>query len=498
MKDQASSDALLRVLRAYRTPAVLAGRAPDTPLLLGLSGGADSRLLLHLLTKECKESGSPLSLAHLHHGIRGEEADRDEQFCRDLAAEYGLPLYVEHVDVPALARERGESLETVARDVRYAFFSRVMREQSIPVLLTAHNADDNLETVLFHLVRGCATRGLSGIAPVRPLDTPGQTVVRPLLLCSKEDIVAACHHLGLAFVTDSTNQDTSYTRNFLRAHVLPALSQITPHPEWQVSRVSEALREDEECLECYAEVLMDNRALTDQMLKRSVLASAHPALAKRVLRRWVEQQSGQTLAACHLEALLALCAPDATSKQLCLPGGVVIAERDCLRWKSSHKENREPLDFDLPLSLGEQVYEDLGFRLTVTAHKGNIHQTVTQNSKNVYKPFIRDILTFDTIIECHKSLMERPLHIRPRREGDTLLLHGVNRKLRKRQNEVGLPAALRDRLPLLCDGDTVLWAPFCGTRDDALAPVRDTTRYALSIVFEILPDRAQNYLEEPI
>ena len=497
MTKSPASDVLSRVRAAYRSPFALAREAQNTPLLLGLSGGADSRLLLHLVAEECRSTGAPLHLCHVHHGIRGEEADRDERFCRDLADQYGLPLYVLHADVPALAKERSESIETVAREVRYDFFSRVMREQNIPLLLTAHNADDNLETVLFHLIRGCATGGLGGIAPARPLNDPCHWVVRPLLACSKEDIVAACHALGLSYVTDSTNEDTSYTRNFLRAQVLPALSQVIPHPELQVLRVSETLREDEVCLGNYAEVLM-NVALTDQKLRRSVLATAHPALAKRVLRRWFEEQSGQTLAFCHLEALLGLCAPDATSKQLCLPGGVVIAEREVLRFQAKGSELQDAKSFDLPVLEGAFDYPDLGFRLCVNTVCPEQHQIVTQNEKNVYKPFIRDILTFDTIIECHKSLMERPLHFRPRREGDTLLLHGVNRKLRKLQNEVGVPAALRDRLPLLCDGDTVLWAPFCGTRDGAFPPVCDTTRYALSIVFEILPDRAQNYLEEPI
>ena len=475
-----AGDALSRVRAAYRSPFALAREAQDTPLLLGLSGGADSRLLLHLVAEECKSTGAPLHLCHVHHGIRGDEADRDEQFCRALAEEYGLPFHAYHQDVPTLARERGESIETVARKVRYDCFARVMQEENIPLLLTAHNADDNLETMLFHLIRGCATGGLGGIAPARPLDDTTHWVVRPLLACSKEDIVAACHALGLSYVTDSTNEDTAYTRNFLRARVLPTLSQVVPHPELQVTRVSETLREDDECLGNYAEVLM-NVASADQKLRRSVLATAHPALAKRVLRRWVEEQSGQPLAFCHLEALMQLCEKDATSKQTCVPGGVVIAERELLSFQAEANTSKHPNAFDLPFAVGTFDYPELGFRICVNAECEGQHQTVTQNDKNVYNPFIRDTLIFDTIVGC-QSL--DALHWRNRQAGDSLLLRGVNRRLRKLQNEVGLPLALRDRLPLLCLGDTVLWAPFAGARDGAFSSDPQTVHTAYRLIVE--------------
>jgi tRNA(Ile)-lysidine synthase len=491
-----ASDALSRITSAYRSPASLAGRAPDTPLLLGLSGGADSRLLLHLLAKECIESGTPLHLCHVHHGIRGEGADRDEQFCRDLATEYGLPLYVTRVNVPALARESGESVEAVAREVRYRYFASLMEEHDIPLLVTAHNADDNLETMLMHLVRGCGLGGLGGISPVRPFERLADTaLVRPLLACSKADILAACEELGLSFVTDSTNADTAYARNLVRAQVLPALANIHAHPEQQALRTAESLREDEQLLTSLSHDVL-SRAAHDDTLDRSTLAATHPALAKRALRAWVQSHSGESLQACHLDALLLLCAPEATGKQIHLPGGVVCAERDCLRWLTEADRKPIPSDFRISLIPEQCEYEGDGFRVFVNTVSSDAHQTVTQNNKNVYKPFIRDILTFDTIVECQFWLEQNRLFLRPRKEGDTLLLRGVNRKLRKLQNEVGIPSVLRDRLPLLCLGDTVLWAPFAGARDGVFAPITKDTKNALSITIEITPDRANDELEE--
>ena len=186
--------------------------------LVALSGGADSRLLLELTIRALLERdpradvGSRVMAAHLHHGIRGEEAHRDEEFCRQVCESLGISLAVEHADIPALAAESGESIETVARRARYDFFQRVMTECRIPVLLTAHHADDNLETILDRLLRGSGTKGMGGIPPTRPLDTTPdgsrRDIYRPLLEWTKQEILEACEELGLDYVTDSTNEDT--------------------------------------------------------------------------------------------------------------------------------------------------------------------------------------------------------------------------------------------------------------------------------------------------
>lgn len=492
-------NAYTRVCAAFRSPAALAGLPADTPVLLGLSGGADSRLLLHFLAKECKESGAPLYLAHVHHGIRGAEADRDEQFCRALATCYHLPISVCHADVPALARERGESVEAVARCVRYDFFADLMREQDIPLLVTAHNADDNLETLLLHLARGCGLSGLGGIAPVRPFERKqGSLLVRPLLGCSKADILQACAELTLDFVTDSTNADTAYARNLVRAQILPALSRLADHPEQQVLRSCQMLREDEELLDSLAQKLL-MQAGHGNAVNRHALAQEHPAIAKRALRLWIHAHGGYWPEAAHIEAALHLCHPDCTTGQVHLPRHLTLKiARDELQLRhENHRERSTPPDFDLAFSLGEQTHPTLGFRLSVNELTPDQHQTITQNEINVYNPFIRDTLIFDTIIACATPDHTPVLHWRNRREGDTLLLHGVNRRLRKLQNEVGIPPELRDRLPLLCDGDTVLWAPFVGARDGAFSPVTPATRHPISLTIEFLP-REANYAKEDL
>ncbi len=454
-------------------------------MLLALSGGADSRLLLHLCADRAGCSGAPLHLCHVHHGIRGAEADRDEAFCRALAKQYDLPLYVLHVNVPAIARETGETPEQAARRVRYDYFAALMREHRIPILLTAHHATDNLETLLFRLCRGTGLAGLGGIAPVRPFEdigdadiSPPPVVVRPLLAVSRDDILAACEQLGLNYVTDTTNADPTYARNRIRIEVLPALNKVTDHPEQQALRLCASLREDEDCLHALA-VSLAEQACRNNSLCRDTLAAAHPAVAKRVLRLWLYQNTKQLPEAVQLEALLALCRKGGTSHAVSLGNGYVVrADRTHLHLCDNEtQEASVARGFRIDLHEGEYEHPALGLR--VCFERIDQHTSVTPNSNratNVYNPFIRDTLTFDTIISCAP---EMSLYLRSRDAGDVLLYHGMHRKLRKLQNEHGIPPALRDRLPLLCDNDGVLWAPAIGLRDGVLTPA--THRLTLTL-----------------
>jgi tRNA(Ile)-lysidine synthase len=373
------------------------------------------------------------------------------------------------VDVPAIAKQSGTSVEMAARDARYTFFSDIMRQHRVPLLLTAHHADDNLETVLLHLTRGCGLSGLGGIAPVRPFErVPNSVIVRPLLYCSKADILEACDALSLDFVLDSTNDDVAYDRNFMRSRVLPSLKELGGQAELRITRTCATLREDEEYLTQAADRFIEAHAEGDILL-REPLMTAHPAIGKRVLRLWILRLTGQLPESCHTERLWALCRENVSSRVIHLPGNytVTVGKAD-LRIAKRSDAILNNSSLDEPLTMGTKDFLALGWQVTLLAKdEADIsceqHKKNTQVGKNVYNPFIRDTLTFDTILECD---MQR-LRWRGRREGDTLLWRGVHRKLRKLQNEVGIPVDLRDRLPLLCDGDRILWAPFIGAADGA-------------------------------
>ena len=229
----------------FTLPHCLTELPIGTPLLVGFSGGADSCLLLSLLSLYGKETNTPIYAAHLHHGIRGLEADRDRDFCIETAKAYGIPLFVKEVDIPALSQASGRGLELEARLARYAFFDELMTAHHIPVLATAHHADDQLETLLLRLMRGTGTRGLGGIHPVRQ---HGQgLVIRPLLSLSKQDILSECERRHLSYVTDSTNEKDLAERNKLRHSVIPVMKEIAPQDLTRSAlRLSQNAREDED------------------------------------------------------------------------------------------------------------------------------------------------------------------------------------------------------------------------------------------------------------
>lgn len=183
---------------------------------LGLSGGRDSVALLHLLVG----AGARVCACHVHHGIRGAAADADAAFCADMCSALGVPCKLYRVDVPALARACGESLETVARRERRRLLAEHAQACGCPAVALAHHADDQAETVLFHLARGSA--GLRSMHPVSHI--AGCTWIRPLLHCRREQITAWLQSQGLPWRDDATNTVPDVTRNALRLQVLPALS----------------------------------------------------------------------------------------------------------------------------------------------------------------------------------------------------------------------------------------------------------------------------------
>lgn len=188
-------------------------------VVCGLSGGADSVCLLLSLCELRKRLGIEVEALHVNHCLRGSESDRDEEFCRSLCARLGVRFTAERCDVSGYAAERSMSTELAARELRYGIFCRNTQGKK---LATAHNADDDLETVLLNLARGTALKGLAGIPPVRG------NIVRPLLAVTRAEIEAFLAERGQDYVTDSTNLTDDYTRNKIRHRIIPLLREINP------------------------------------------------------------------------------------------------------------------------------------------------------------------------------------------------------------------------------------------------------------------------------
>ncbi len=216
---------------------------PGMRVAVGLSGGADSVALLRALAERRAELGLVLHAAHLHHGLRGEEADGDLEFCRQLAAGLGVEFHHARVDVTAEARAMGETVEEAARRVRYAWFRQLMAEGPLHAVATAHTLDDQAETVLAKFLRGAWTEGLSGIHP--EVEFAEGKILRPLLGVRRAEIEIYLTGLGQSWREDSTNQETMYTRNRIRLQLLPELENWNPQIREKLAQMAELARDEE-------------------------------------------------------------------------------------------------------------------------------------------------------------------------------------------------------------------------------------------------------------
>lgn len=426
----------------FKSPHSLSGLDASEPVLLALSGGADSAALLDLLAEHCAACGAKLYAAHVDHMIRENEHRRDREFCESLGKKYGIEVFVLEADVPKLAKESGESLELAARRVRYEFFADIMQKHGIKILATAHNADDNLETLIFNIVRGSGLRGACGIPPVR--EFLGGIIVRPILESPKSEIIRYCEERGIAYVTDSTNADDAYSRNNIRLNVIPKLKELNPDAVGAASRFCESVSSDYAFIEESACALIER----DGSIRIAALLASHEAPVRHALAIAFKNACGAYLERVHIDALVELCKKGKSFSSVSLPASMRgRIENGALRFVPELAE--ENGDFsEIPLVFGKNV-----------PARHIILYVEAQNNKNVYKSATRVSIASDKII--------KGLFVRRREAGDKIKINGMHKDLRKLISEKKIPPEMRDTLPVVCDGEGVLWVPLVGMRDGA-------------------------------
>lgn len=287
------------------------------PVVVGLSGGRDSVALLCVLVAR----GCAVQACHVHHGIRGAEADADEAFCAELCASLGVPLYTERVDIPALAAERGTSLETTARVERRRIMQQVAARAGAVIAL-AHHADDQAETVLFRLARGAA--GLRGMRSVHQAE--GAVWLRPLLSYTRAQITDFLLQLGQAWREDSTNAVADVARNCLRLEVMPALKHAMGRDVTPI--INRSARLHEECLAAL-ECALDQLTLTDPQgrLYLPALSDKPEAYRKAVIRHYLHRHGVSGLCEAVVLQVDAILPPDAQASRVNLPGNLRAIRR---------------------------------------------------------------------------------------------------------------------------------------------------------------------------
>lgn len=416
--------------------------APNSAgVVCGFSGGADSALLLTVLSEWCGARCIPLTALHVHHGIRGDEADRDAAFCGDFCAERGIPFALLYADAPALAAERGISLEAAAREARYACFARFCRENGADRVALAHHADDQAETVLFKLIRGSGLRGLCGIAPDRVVN--GVRVIRPLLHMTKAEILAACDARAIPFVTDSTNADPSYSRNFLRERVTPLCRTLNPAFSADVACMTAALRRDEMLLSRLAE-------------QTPYPAEEDALLIRQLMTRYEAVSEGRMAQRVQLEQAMSLLRGGKMWRMVDFPGGIVFQKTPdggCFMRKRDASADVQGQNFSMALREGENPLPGGGKMVLLRLHTGK----EINECKNIYRFFIHKLLKSDK--------MKGRLFVRFRREGDEIRSGGMTKKVKKLLGSAGIPPDERQALPFLCDEDGIVWIPGVAMRD---------------------------------
>src|ERR1022692_1409215 len=290
--------------RAPMLPIETSMLKPGLRLAVGLSGGADSVALLRALAARSSELGLVLHAAHLHHGLRGAEADEDLAFTSALAAGLDLPFHEAHVDTAFEAQEKGETLEEAARRLRYAWFPQLLASRQVDAVATAHTRDDQAETVLAKFLRGAWTEGLSGIHPV--VEFPEGRILRLLLRTTRGEIEAYLNHLKQSWREDSSNRHLTFTRNRIRHELLPQLEGWNPQLREHMAQMAELARDEEawwqtELARLAPQLLLPGRpvrgggrAAADSSgqnlsIDASRLAALAPALQRRLLRFAAEQ-----------------------------------------------------------------------------------------------------------------------------------------------------------------------------------------------------------------
>lgn len=393
--------------------------------LVGFSGGADSTVLMTVMIKLF--GAENVVAVHINHMLRGSDADSDEEFCRDFCEKRGVAFFSKRIDVKALCG--GKAFEETARNVRYDVFTEISGKENIKYIALAHTQSDNFETVLFNIFRGSGLSGLRGIPFSRPCGNA--CIVRPLIDCTRQDIIGYAEECGLDFVTDKTNFDTHYTRNFIRNNVVSRIKEIFPSAERSAGNMSELVAVDYDFITSEtAKFLKENSR--DGRLPASALAGVHPAIRRHA----VASLYGDTLPSERVKDIESALISGKDTR-LAVSGGIyaTISDGKFFFEKSPAKEQRP--EFDMTLSPGINI-SPLGFAVCIgggSCPKG-------------YAPVGEIDVPVDILPE---------LHARSRRAGDRYRFWKMTRTLKKMVSS--FPRDVRMVRPVICAGDEVIWYP---------------------------------------
>lgn len=458
-----------KVLRFVRSQDML---QEGSRLLIGVSGGPDSVCLLHLMTRLRDDLGLSLHAAHLDHGLRGEASDADCRYVLDLCHKLDVPVTAEKVDLAAL-RRRHSPMEETAREARYSFFCRVAREVQAGGVATGHTADDHLETILLHLVRGAGTRGLCGIEPVTQLRcTAGEVrLVRPLLEVRRDETAEYCRHFELSPRTDATNLSLDLLRNRIRLELLPLLRSYNPGFDAILARTARIARDEQQALERWSAKEWPSVAKRDAgviRLESRRLLELPVGLRRILLRRAIKEARGdlRDVSAAHVESLMQALEMQA-GKKVRLIGGLEAAT-GYGEVVVGAREAPQPLVGEYPLAVpGETCIPGWEVLATVTDREA-AEEPCAEGG-------LAALLDYDAV--------GPDLVVRSRRDGDRFQPLGMptDKKLQDFMVDARVPRGRRDEVPIVRSRRHIVWV--VDWRIDHRARLTEATRRVLRLRF---------------
>lgn len=471
---------------------------PGDCVVAGVSGGADSVGMLHLLWRLQKEISFQLGVVHVDHGLRAE-AGEDAAFVERLCVQWELPFFLRKVDMPGYAAQYKVSLEEAGRILRYQAFDQVLAEfqgEDVGKIAVAHNAEDRAETMLFHMFRGSGLKGLGSIRPIR------ESVIRPLLTVSRTEIEAYLDACGLIYREDATNGEDTYARNRIRHHILPyAQQEICCGAVSHMGELADILAETEDYLEQetrrlygrYVKEKVDGKSVLEQeplaaelVIDLEGLALEDGVMIKRVLLYVLERITPhrKDIGACHIRSLLELMEKDG-SKELFLPNGVkACKEYQSLFLKRTEHDKENVSSGGGIVTIPEILLPDTPVYVNVSDTNGftfilreadSLPETSDFYRKEQNIPENRYTKWFDY------DKITTSLLLRTRKEGDYLTIDDAlhTQSVKRYMVNEKIPKKMRSSMYMLADGSHILWIP--GYRISTHYRVGENTKRILEV-----------------
>lgn len=398
---------------------------------VGVSGGADSMALLHVLLELKDEFAMNIIACHVNHGIRGETADRDEKFVVEACKRLGVDVRILRADVPGTAKKMHLGVEECGRRIRYDFFNSVADDV---IIATAHTLSDRSETLLLNIARGASVKGLCSIPAVRG------NIVRPLIDCTRVEIEKYCSDNSIEFVTDETNFEDIYSRNRIRLNVIPELKKLNPSLERAFMRLISNAEEENDFMNGFSREILGKVKLKNGYNAR-LLNDEHPAVRKRVIFEIINIETGIVPEAVHVEQVDKILQGGRTE----IIGDTVVEVKNGVMKINHQKEEIADWEFD---------FDSLSAEIPFGKISGEI---IHRNNLSLKQSVHNKVLDYDSIVG-HSVL-------RNRRPGDKMKLAGSSctKTLKKLFNEKHIEN--RNCAAVLADEAGICWVQGLGCAD---------------------------------